>query len=127
MPQIRSDHPDDEPTAAGNSLFVTAQDGLRLHVRAYGPPTLPSPASGGGKGRGRGLPVVCLPGLARTAADFDTLAVALATDRERPRRILALDYRGRGKSDYDRKPANYNLNAARTRAASTECRRGRCR
>src|SRR5882757_740662 len=75
MPQIRSDHPDDEPTAAGNSLFVTAQDGL-----------------------------------ARTAADFDTLAVAVATDRERPRRILALDYRGRGKSDYDRNPANYNLN-----------------
>jgi pimeloyl-ACP methyl ester carboxylesterase len=98
MPQIRSDHPDDEPTAAGNSLFVTAQDGLRLHVRAYGPRS------------SRGLPVVCLPGLARTAADFDTLAVALATDRERPRRILALDYRGRGKSDYDRNPANYNLN-----------------
>jgi len=50
--------------------------------------------------------VVCLPGLARTTADFETLAVALSTDRERP--VLALDYRGRGKSDYDN-PANYNL------------------
>jgi len=98
MPQISSARSDDQPSAAGHSLFVTAQDGLRLHVRAYG-----SRAS-------RGLPVVCLPGLARTAADFDTLAVALATDRERPRRVFALDYRGRGKSDYDRKPANYNLN-----------------
>ena len=98
MPQLRSDHMDDEPAAAGNSLFVTAQDGLRLHVRAYGPRSV------------CGLPVVCLPGLARTAADFDTLAVALATDRERPRRVFALDYRGRGKSDYDRRPANYNLN-----------------
>src|SRR5262249_59801663 len=49
------------------------------------------------------------PGLARPTADFDTLALALSSDRERPRRVLALDYRGRGKSDYDRKAANYNL------------------
>src|SRR5215510_12229159 len=83
--------------AAANSLFVSAQDGLRLHVRAYGART------------NRALAVVCLPGLARTTADFDTLALALASDRERPRRVLALDYRGRGKSDYDRKAANYNL------------------
>src|SRR5215510_10679460 len=83
--------------AAANSLFVSAQDGLRLHVRAYGART------------NRALPVVCLPGLARTTADFDALALALASDRERPRRVLALDYRGRGKSDYDRKAANYNL------------------
>jgi pimeloyl-ACP methyl ester carboxylesterase len=80
---------------AGRSLFVTAQDGLRLHVRAYG-----ARAS-------RALPVVCLPGLARTAADFDGLAPVLSSDRERL--VFALDYRGRGKSDYDRNPANYNL------------------
>ena len=88
---------DAETPAAANSLFVSAQDGLRLHVRAYGART------------NRALPVVCLPGLARTTADFDTLALALSRDRERPRRVLALDYRGRGKSDYDRKAANYNL------------------
>src|SRR5262249_45002821 len=80
---------------AGRSLFVTAQDGLRLHVRAYG-----TRAS-------RALPVVCLPGLARTAADFADLALVLSSDSER--RVLALDYRGRGKSGYDRNPANYNL------------------
>ena len=79
--------------AAGRSLFVTAQDGLRLHLRAYG-----ARASGA-------LPVVCLPGLARTAADFESLAATLSSDRQ----VLAVDYRGRGKSDYDHNPANYNL------------------
>src|SRR5262249_46925006 len=97
MPQSDSDRPDDGGPAAGHSVFLSAQDGLRLHVRAYGART------------NRALPVVCLPGLARTTADFDALAAALASDRERPRRVLALDYRGRGKSDYDRKPTNYSL------------------
>jgi pimeloyl-ACP methyl ester carboxylesterase len=55
------------------------------------------------------LPVVCLPGLARTVADFDVLATALAGDTKTPRRVVALDSRGRGKSDYDRDPANYNI------------------
>jgi pimeloyl-ACP methyl ester carboxylesterase len=77
------------------SLFLTAPDGLKLHVRAYGP-------------RGASaLPVVCLPGLARTAVDFETLAEALAKDGRR--RVYALDYRGRGLSDYDRDPMNYTL------------------
>ena len=97
MSHTASDRAPERAPAAGHSLFVSAQDGLRLHVRAHGART------------DRALPVVCLPGLARTTADFDPLAVALASDRERPRRVLALDYRGRGKSDYDRKPANYNL------------------
>jgi pimeloyl-ACP methyl ester carboxylesterase len=55
------------------------------------------------------MPVVCLPGLARTAADFDTLAMALASHKDHPRRVIALDYRGRGLSDYDRDPANYSF------------------
>ena len=53
------------------------------------------------------LPVVCLPGLARTAADFHPLAAALATDPGNPRLVLALDYRGHGQSEYDRDPDNY--------------------
>ena len=80
-----------------SSIFVTAPDGLRLHSRSYGPRLAPN------------LPVVCLPGLARTAADFHELATALASNAEAPRRVLALDYRGRGLSAYDRNPANYNL------------------
>jgi pimeloyl-ACP methyl ester carboxylesterase len=95
MLQSTTKRPADGTPAAGVSLFVTAQDGLRLHVRAYGARASST------------LPVVCLPGLARTAADFETLALTLSSDRERP--VLALDYRGRGKSDYDRNPANYNL------------------
>ena len=81
------------------SVFVTAQDGLKLHVRSWGSRT------------DAALPVVCLPGLARTAADFEALASALAGDPKAPRRVLALDSRGRGKSDYDRNPANYSLPA----------------
>ena len=79
------------------STLISAPDGLRLHARLYG-----SRAS-------RALPVICLPGLSRTAADFDVLARALANDASRPRWVIALDYRGRGESEYDRDPANYNL------------------
>ena len=77
-------------------FFVSAPDGLRLHARGYG-------------ARGRRRPVVCLPGLARTTDDFDALATALANDPDRARHVLAIDYRGRGKSEYDRDPANYNI------------------
>src|SRR4051794_1224772 len=80
-----------------SSQFIAAQDGLSLHVRSYGTPLAPR------------LPVVCLPGLTRTEADFQALATDLAQDTERPRHVIALDYRGRGQSGYDRNPANYSL------------------
>ena len=87
--------PDPDEGFAGRT--VTAPDGLSLFVRDYGP-------------RGtRELPVVCLPGLSRTGADFHELARTLATDAVTPRRVIALDYRGRGRSDYDRNPANYTV------------------
>jgi pimeloyl-ACP methyl ester carboxylesterase len=79
---------------------VTAQDGLRLHVRSYGSRAACA------------LPVVCLPGLARTAADFDPLAAALAADPANPRLVLVLDHRGHGQSEYDRNPDNYTLPVA---------------
>ncbi|RDJ23225.1 alpha/beta hydrolase [Bosea caraganae] len=79
------------------SLFITARDGLKLHARDYGP--LAATA----------LPVICLPGFARTAADFHELALALAQDEARSRRVLALDYRGRGRSGYDKTWANYDI------------------
>lgn len=87
----------DTRTAAARSVFVSAPDGLRLHVRLYG--SIVTSA----------LPVVCLPGLARTAADFATLAHALATDAQMPRPVYVLDSRGRGRSEYDRHSANYNF------------------
>jgi pimeloyl-ACP methyl ester carboxylesterase len=79
------------------SLFVSAPDGLRLHVRSYGPRLAPT------------VPVVCLPGITRTGADFDAIATALASDVADPRRVIALDSRGRGRSEYDRNPENYAL------------------
>lgn len=78
--------------ADGESVFITASDGLRLHARIYG--------------RGHaGRAVVCLPGLTRTAEDFAPLAHALSAQY----RIIALDYRGRGLSSYDADPAKYNV------------------
>ena len=55
----------------GRSVFVTAQDGLRLHVREYGSAIAAA------------VPVVCLPGLTRTIADFDALAPKLAYGQPR--------------------------------------------
>lgn len=84
-------------TAEASSVFVSAPDGLKLHARCHGSRLAP------------GVPVVCLPGLTRTAADFDDLAAALASNPGAPRRVIAIDYRGRGLSDYDRDPTNYTL------------------
>ena len=81
--------------ASFTSRFVTASDGLRLHARDYG------------DGAGRRV-VVCLPGVARTAADFDVLACALVA-ADPGRRVLALDYRGRGLSDRDPEPDHYTV------------------
>ena len=77
---------------------MTAQDGLTLHVRRYG------------SGHACAHSVVCLPGLARTAADFHPLATALAADPAKPRLVLALDYHGQ--SQYDRNPKNYTIRVA---------------
>ncbi len=75
------------------SRFTAASNGLALHALDYG------------NARSPRLPVVCLPGLSRTAEDFTPLATALAKER----RVLALDLRGRGRSGYDRDPANYKI------------------
>lgn len=84
-------------TDIATSTFISAPDGLKLHARSYGRRTAPA------------LPVVCLPGLARSGADFETLANALSCDPNHPRRVVAIDYRGRGQSEYDRDPANYSF------------------
>ena len=77
-----------------SDLFVSAQDGLSLHALEFG-----SRAS-------VRTPVMCLPGFSRTAEDFRTLAEALARE---DRRVLALDSRGRGRSQFDSDPNNYSL------------------
>src|SRR5258707_1837733 len=82
------------------SSFVTVQDVLTLHGRGYGSRHTSAHS------------VVCLPGLARTAADFHPLATALAADPANPRLVLALDYRGHGQSRYDRHSNNYTIRVA---------------
>jgi pimeloyl-ACP methyl ester carboxylesterase len=79
-----------------HDFFCQSADGLTLHGRSTGPD---SPH----------LPVLCLPGLTRTTADFDVIAQALATDPQTPRRVVAVDYRGRGLSDNDPNPENYTV------------------
>lgn len=63
-------------------------DGLRLHYTDAG----------------EGLPILCLAGLTRTGADFDYVAPHLAGNR-----LITLDYRGRGRSDFDSDWRNYTL------------------
>jgi hypothetical protein len=60
------------------SFWCSSQDGLRLHNRLYGSPHLPR------------VPVVCLPGLARTSADFHEIATLLSSHRSAAVPIMTL-------------------------------------
>ena len=60
-----------------------ASDGVSLHYEEAG----------------AGLPVLCLSGLTRNARDFDFVAPHLAGLR-----LIRLDYRGRGQSDWSPDP-----------------------
>ncbi len=74
-----------------------ASDGLMLRGRRYG-----------SRDWHDHLPIVCLAGLTRNSADFHRLALALSSHPKQPRQILSLDYRGRGRSEFDRNRDNYN-------------------
>jgi len=71
----------------------TSHDGLCLYARDY-------PAAGDGDS----LPVICLHGLTRNSKDFEEIAPRIAAHG---RRAIVLDVRGRGQSDRDPNPANY--------------------
>lgn len=75
-------------------LSYTSTDGLTLYARDY--PAHNGPAR---------LPVICIHGLTRNASDFDELAPWIASQA---RRVIALDVRGRGRSERDPDPSNYN-------------------
>ena len=81
----------------GKSVFYTAPDGLRLHLRDYDP---------GEPGR---TPAICLCGLTRNGDDFAPLARALASNPGTARRVIVFDYRGRGASAYDPDWRHYDL------------------
>ncbi|WP_183722325.1 alpha/beta hydrolase [Rhizobium sp. BK060] len=80
------------------AITYRSDDGLTLHARDYGGPEI-----------AERLPIICLPGLTRNSRDFHQLALLLSTDPATPRRVITLDYRGRGHSDRDVDKANYNL------------------
>src|SRR5260370_5380461 len=71
---------------------VSAQDGLLLYYRDYGDRLSAR------------TPVLCLSGLTRNSADFATLAERLSGER----RVICPDYRGRGRSAYDRDWRRYD-------------------
>jgi pimeloyl-ACP methyl ester carboxylesterase len=75
-------------------ITFTSDDGLRLYARDYA----------GANGPAR-LPVICIHGLTRNSSDFDEFAPIVAS---LGRRVLALDVRGRGQSERDPDPNNYN-------------------
>ena len=54
--------------------------------------------------QGSGLPVLCLPGLTRNSTDFDYLAPHLPDLR-----LIRLDYRGRGASEWAEDPLTYTI------------------
>ncbi|WP_017931788.1 alpha/beta fold hydrolase [Robiginitomaculum antarcticum] len=71
-------------------IYYTAPDSLTLYARDYD----------GKKGK---PDLLCLHGLTRNSADFHQLAIHLG-DRFR---VVSVDQRGRGNSDYDTDPQNY--------------------
>jgi pimeloyl-ACP methyl ester carboxylesterase len=78
------------PDIPFESVFFNSADELRLHARVYA----------AGAAKQEHLPIVCLHGLARNAADFHTLASVLSHDSVAPRQIIVPDYRGRGRSQW---------------------------
>jgi pimeloyl-ACP methyl ester carboxylesterase len=70
--------------------YWQSTDGLKLHYRDYS-----GPASR--------APLICLPGLTRNARDFEPIAELLGGKR----RMIAIDFRGRGDSGYAKDPMSY--------------------
>lgn len=70
----------------------TAPDGVRTWYRHYD------------SGQDR-LPVLCMHGLTRNSRDFEAVIPAIVASG---RPVIAVDVRGRGHSDHDPAPENYN-------------------
>jgi pimeloyl-ACP methyl ester carboxylesterase len=70
--------------------FISAWDGLKLHALEW-------------RGGHRRLPLLCLPGIVRTAGDFAGVAQQLGEGR----RIISPDYAGRGRSGRSADVARY--------------------
>ncbi|WP_371395689.1 alpha/beta fold hydrolase [Fretibacter rubidus] len=78
-------------TKAYDDVFYVGEGGLKLYARDYG------------DDRGDRPVVLCMHGLTRNSADFHNLALILS-DRYR---VISVDQRGRGWSDYDTDISRY--------------------
>jgi len=74
-----------------NSHYYQSTDGLKLFFRDFG-------------SQNDGTPIICLPGLTRNSRDFDDLASYMSNRR----RVLTVDFRGRGLSEHDPNWQNYH-------------------
>lgn len=72
--------------------YWTSEDGLELHCRDY-------------PGDDAKTPVICIPGLTRNVRDFAHLGDWLNGER----RIIMVNLRGRGESEYARDSSSYNV------------------
>lgn len=73
--------------------YYTSQDGLKLYYRDFK------------SEKSDKTPLLCLHGLTRNSKDFDKFARHFSTNR----RVISLDIRGRGKSEYDPDYRNYQI------------------
>ncbi|MGJ3230490.1 MAG: alpha/beta fold hydrolase [Oceanicaulis sp.] len=73
--------------------FFTAPDGVKTYYRRYP-----------GQGAQTKTPVLCLHGLTRNSKDFEDVAPRIAAAGHD---VIAVDVRGRGRSDRDPNPDNY--------------------
>lgn len=89
------------PDVTAEVFHWQAPDGLRLGGRIFAPCAASAVTE-----RDASLPVLCLPGLSRNTRDFNDIAAFLQT-RGHP--VIALDYRGRGLSDWDPDWTHYSI------------------
>jgi pimeloyl-ACP methyl ester carboxylesterase len=87
---------DSEARLEGEHIYFRAQDDLSIYVRKYGGDNLTR------------RPLLCLAGLTRNGRDFHSLATALASHPVEARNVYCLDYRGRGRSQWDKDWHNYS-------------------
>ncbi|MFC6655852.1 alpha/beta fold hydrolase [Roseibium salinum] len=89
------------PSRAARRQFTwQSPDGLTLAGCEW------SPQQGGATRTASAIPVLCLPGLSRNTRDFHDVAAYLQSAGHH---VVALDYRGRGRSDWDPDWRNYTL------------------
>lgn len=82
---------------SGRIVRIRSQDGLLLALRIFD-----STSDTAGR-----LPLLCLPGLSRNSRDFIEVGRYFSRHATEPRRVIAVDYRGRGLSDSDPNWRNY--------------------